>query len=130
MSPQRTGRHVSGQQPLLFPPLGPEAARTVTFLIGRLPPLTAGTRSEQSRREDPIKPPGMMDSVRARTNRRAGEMDNRQERPEQGPAWGQSGGVRGWDWPSPLQGVEGGTRWVSFSSMAAVLQLPSWSCSH
>lgn len=63
MSPQRTGRHVSGQQPLLFPPLGPEAARTVTFLIGRLPPLTAGTRSEQSRREDPIKPPGMMDSV-------------------------------------------------------------------
>ena len=132
VSPQRMGRHVSGQQSLLFPPLGPEAAR----LRGQAPsssedsPLTAGTRSEQSRWEDPIKPPGRTDRVRARTDRHAGETDNRQERPEQGPAWGQPGGVRGWDWPSPLQGVKGGTRWVSFSSMAAVLPLPSWSGSH
>lgn len=33
MSPQRTGQHVSGQRPLLFPSLGPKAARTGTFLI-------------------------------------------------------------------------------------------------
>lgn len=129
MSPQRTRWHASRQQPLLSPSLGPEAARTGTFLTGRLP-----AHSRHQVRAEQVRGPDQTSLRDGRTQSQDRQTCRRDGRPageaRAGAGVGTAGAARGWDGPSPRQRVGGGPRLGLSSSVATVLKLPSWGCFH